>query len=469
MTESNGRVGFNLTDVGNAKRLVAAHGDSIRYVPARSAWLVWDGRRWATDETLQVPRLAKDVVRELFTELHKPASRAQRQLLLRHAENSERQSRLDAMLKSATSEHGIAQKWADFDADPWVLNVANGTIDLRTGKLRAHRKEDQLTKLIDIPFEPEALCPTWEQFLLEVFDGRIEMILYIQRAVGYSLSGDTREQCLQFLYGKGANGKSTFLYALEQITGDYGVQTEAVTLLEAEQEGRVRNDVARLAGARFVHAGELPEGKRLNEALIKSMTGNDTISARFLRQEFFEFRPTFKIWLQGNHRPLIRGTDHAIWRRVRLIPFTVKFDGEKRDSTMKERLLSELPGMLAWAVVGCLLWQNQTTLNPPDDVLAATEDYRLESDILGQFLEDCCETGPGLEVRSGDLYHAYRVWAKDAGEYIWSHTAFGRKLEDRGFGVRKSGTKIRLDLRLLPKHAVDASNRAHSDRDSRDT
>jgi putative DNA primase/helicase len=446
---SNGN-GFHLTDVGNAERLVAAHGDNIRFVPARQQWFVWDGKRWALDETLEVPRLAKSVVRELFLDLVKPAPKSHRQALLRHAENSERQSRLDAMLKAASSQRGIPQRISDFDADPWLLNVANGTIDMRTGKLRAHRKEDQITKLVDIAFDPNALCPAWEQFLLDVFANRVDMISYIQRAVGYSLTGDIREQCLQFLYGSGANGKSTFLSVLEMISGDYGSQTEAATLLEADMEGRVRNDVARLAGARMVHAGELPEGKRLNEALVKSMTGGDPMTARFLRQEFFEFRPTFKIWLQGNHRPVIRGTEYAIWRRVRLVPFTVKFEGERRDGMMTERLRAELPGILAWAVAGCLLWQKNGLLAPAD-VIAATEDYRVESDILGQFLDDRCELAPGLEVKSSELYQAYKLWAKEAGEYVWSHTAFGRKLEDRGFGVRKASTKLRLGLRLLPR------------------
>jgi putative DNA primase/helicase len=465
---TNGNGGFHLTDVGNAKRLVAAHGENLRFMPARQLWYVWDARRWAPDETLQVARLAKSVVGGLFADLLQPGSRAHRQALLRHAENSERQSRLDAMLKAATSEPGIPQRVVDFDADPWLMNCANGTVDLRTGKLQPHRKDDLITKLVDIEYQPDALCPTWEQFLLDVFDKRVDMISYIQRAVGYSLTGEISEQCLQFLYGSGANGKSTFLDVLGHISGEYGIQTEAVTLLEADQEGRVRNDVARLAGSRLVRAGELPEGKRLNEALVKSMTGGDTMSARFLRQEYFEFKPTFKIWLQGNHRPVIRGTEYAIWRRVRLIPFTVKFEGERRDGAMPDRLKAELPGILAWAVAGCLLWQ-QNGLQPPADVIAATEDYRVESDVLGQFLEDCCETGPGLEVRSSELYAAYKGWAKEAGEYVWSHTAFGRKLEDRGFGVRKVSTKLRLGLRLLPKHAEQVSmmdRRAGSERDS---
>jgi putative DNA primase/helicase len=250
------------------------------------------------------------------------------------------------------------------------------------------------------------------------------------------------------LHGSGSNGKSTFLEVLQALLGDYGVQADFATFVEKKGDGP-RNDVARLAGARMVRSSEIGEGKRLNESLVKSLTGQDTIAARYLYSEAFEFKPTFKLWLAANHKPVIRGTDHAIWRRVRLIPFTVTIRDDEKDETLKDRLLTELPGILQWAVAGCQQWL-ESGLRPPDVVMAATQAYQSESDILGAFLDECCELGTGLEVAAGDLYAAYRKWAKDNGEFELSQTAFGRRIEERGFDVRKNGIKYRRGLRLLP-------------------
>jgi putative DNA primase/helicase len=444
---------FPLTDIGNAERLVAQYGDNIRWLQAWKSWLVWDERRWIRDGTCRVEALAKTTVRNMLreaTDLEGDTKKA----IVAHAMQSESDSRIGSMIRRARAEDGIAIEFRELDQHPYLLTVQNGTLDLRTGTLGAHERGHLITKLVDVPFDPAAPCPTWEAFLHRIFDGRGDMIGYIQRAVGYSLTGDTGEQCLHLLHGSGSNGKSTFLEVLASLFGDYGVQADFATFLDKGTDGGPRNDVARLAGARMVRSSEVGEGKRLNEALVKSLTGTDTIAARFLYAESFEFRATFKLWLAANHKPVIRGADHAIWRRVRLIPFTVTIADAEKDPDLADKLRKELPGILAWAVAGCLLWRRDG-LTPPPDVVAATAEYRSESDVLGAFLDECCETGHGggpamgMEVAATEIYTAFKRWAEENGEFVLTHTAFGRRLEERGFGVRKSGVKYRRGLRLL--------------------
>lgn len=438
---------FVPSDIGNAERLVARHGGDFRYVPKWKSWMAWTGTHWERDETGRIQRACKDTLRQLAREAIDQDDKSRRDAMLKHALASEANGRINGMIERARAEPGMSIAHDVFDQRPFLLNVANGTVDLETGQLRLPERADYLTKRSPVPFDPDALCPRWEQFLLDVFDRRVDLIGYVQRAVGYSLTGDTSEQCLQLLHGAGANGKSTFLEVMQALCGDYGVQADFATFLDGRAAEGPRNDVARLAGARMVRTSEVGEGKRFNEALVKALTGSETISARFLYSEAFEFVPTFKLWFAANHKPVIRGQDHAIWRRVRLVPFDVQFDGARRDQRMKEKLLAELPGILAWAVAGALAWRRDG-LQAPADVVAATEEYRRDSDVIGAFLEDCCDVGRGLEIEASVLYKAYRQWAKDGGEHELSQTAFGRRLEERGFGVRKSGVKYRVGLRL---------------------
>ena len=442
------RLPFPLTDAGTAEELMRRHGHVFRYVPVWKSWMAYDGARWARDEYGALPRVMVAMLRRIVDEAQRIEDAELRSKLIGHAIRYESANRIDAVLRLARHIPGVAVSHDVFDASPMLLNVANGTLDLTTGELRAHQAEDLLTKMCPVAWDPESPCPRWERFLFEIFAGGEELIAYIQRAVGYSLSGDTREQCLQLGYGHGSNGKSVFLEVLQSLFGDYGAQADFATFLDGKTDGP-RNDVARLAGARMVRSSEVGEGKRFNESLVKALTGSETIAARFLYSEAFEFRPTFKLWFAANHKPVIRGTDHAIWRRVRLIPFTVQFSDDRKDKQLKDKLLAELPGILAWAVAGCLLWQERG-LEPPEDVLAATQEYRRDSDVIGSFLDDCCDVGPGTEVAASDLYRAFKAWAKENGEFELSQTAFGRRLDERGFGVRKLGTKRRVGLRLLP-------------------
>jgi putative DNA primase/helicase len=445
---------FLRTDLGNGERLIARHGRDLRYLSAWKKWLVWDGRRWAIDETKEVERRAKETIRSIWKEVfaHRDAGRTQEaQDLTKHVMSSEQDGRIRAMLARAQAEPGVAITPAQLDTDPWRLTVANGVIDLHTGELLPHDRAALATKYVPVTYDPAAECPRWHAFLHRIMAGSEELIRFLQLAVGYSLTGDTSEQALFFLYGFGRNGKSTFLEVLRQIAGEYASQADFATFLEKKGDGP-RNDVARLFGARVVTSSEVGEGKRFNESLVKSLTGSDTVAARMLYAEAFEFKPTFKLWLSANHRPVIRGTDDGIWRRMRLVPFSVQIPEAERDKTLAEALTAELPGVLAWAVQGCLLWLERG-LDTPDPVREATETYRRDSDTLGAFLEEWTEPGPDYSERAADLYEAYRRWARDAGEHELSQKSFGNQLTERAFRAEKQGSGSnrvvhRLGLRL---------------------
>jgi len=440
----------HLTDVGNAMRLVSLHGNDLRYVPEFKKWLVWDGGRWLIDGVGEIMRRAKDTAATIYVEA-KNASQAGEQpmadKLASHAGRSQAVLKLKAMIELAQSEPGIPARTTELDNNNYLLGVANGVINLETGALREPRREDLITKRALVAYDPDAHAPLFLAFLDRIMGGNSALIGFIHRAVGYSLTGLTDEQCLFFLHGSGQNGKSTLLTAIKELLGDYAMQCPAETLM-VKQGGGIPNDIARLRGARMVATSETEDGRRFAETMIKQLTGQDTIAARFLFAEYFEFIPNFKIWLAANHKPVIRGDDFAIWRRIRLIPFAVTIPPEEKDGKLPDKLRAEYPGILAWAVQGCLEWQRQG-LNPPPEVLAATEEYKSEMDLIGKWIEECCLTTPHATAKAGALYGSYKRWVEDNGGFPLSSTKFGLKLGDRGFAKEKSGTVVYRGIGLL--------------------
>jgi putative DNA primase/helicase len=432
---------FRLTDLGNAERLVDEHGPDLLRVAGD--WLAWDGRRYDRDETgARAMQLQKRAVRGMYTEAAQLDDADERKRLAEHAARSESERALRAALNLAASDPAVIADPDTLDADPMLLNVTNGALELDTGTLREHRRDDRCTLAAGAPYDPDAKCPRWLAVLGRIFANDAELIDFIRRAFGYMLTGRTDEQILFLLHGNGANGKSVLLAILRALLGDYARNTPASTLLERRNGGdSIPNDLARLRGVRAVTAAETGDGRRLDEERVKALTGSDVISARFMRGEWFDFQPVFKLALATNHLPVIRGTDHAMWRRVRLIPFTVTIPDDEQDRTLTGKLLDELPGILTWAVTGCLDWQRHG-LQAPDAVMAATASYREESDTLGQFIDDACELHPDATENAAQLYTAYSTWCEINGErFPLTQTAFGRRLTERDIPAHRTGAQ----------------------------
>jgi putative DNA primase/helicase len=430
-----------LTDVGNAQRFVAQHRGRVHYVYDWRTWLLWVGTHWARDPGNGIMQLAKETARHLYHEADTEDSLDARRKAASWAIQSESEKRLRAMMALAQSEPGIAVTPDALNADPWLLNVLNGTLDLRTSTLRPHRREDLITKLVPVAYEPLARCPQWLGFLERIFPGKGALVGFLQRALGYALTGLTTEQVLFILWGTGANGKSTLLTSAVGLLADYAVSTRPETFM-VKKGDTIPNDVARLKDARLVIAVEADTGQRLDEGRVKGMTGGDPLTARFMRAEFFDFTPTFKVFLATNHRPEIRGTDHAIWRRIRLIPFTVTIPEAEQDRQLGERLRAEWPGILAWAVAGCRAWSTQG-LGTPEEVSDATAAYQADMDVLGEFLDERCVRQADGTIAAGELYEAYLGWCHAAGERKpLSKRTFGLRLLERGFRrVRRADTR----------------------------
>jgi len=432
------------TDLGNARRLVRQHGDDLRYCFPFKSWLVWDRTRWVLDNTGEIERRARHTVAQMYTEASSKGTSAARKAMANWAKGSESRHRLNAMIDIARAEDAVPVKPDQLDADPWVLNCKNGTLDLRTGELRPHRRGDFLTKIVPVEYDENATCPKWIRFLLDVLPDP-DLRAFLALAVGYSLTGITNEHCLFFAYGTGRNGKSTFFETILALLADYSHKMPTETLMVGKRTpGGASPDVARLPGTRFVVAAEVEEGRWLAESLVKDLVGGDTLTARQLYQDYIDFRPSHKLWMYGNHRPVIRGTDMAIWRRIHLIPFTVTIEADKVDRDLPQKLAAELPGILAWAARGCLDWQ-RSGLQVPQLVSDATSEYRRNEDEIGRFLDDCCVDDIYATVTKSDLYDAYREWGGDM-----SKRRFGAKLRDRGIVEdRTSGTRFWLGVGLL--------------------
>jgi putative DNA primase/helicase len=437
------------TDLGNARRLRRLVGRDLRYVSAWGEWLVWSGTHWQRDQTGEVERRAKHVVETLYLEAATETDSDRRKALGKHALISESARSIRNMIALAQTEPGIAVPPDAFDRDPWLLNCLNGTLELRAGGLRPHDRTDLITRCVPVAYDPASAAPTFEAFLGRIFAERPALIGFVQRAVGYALTGDTREQVLFLCWGSGANGKTTLMQAVAAVLADYAATLAADTLLARKGDATmVMNDLSTLQGARFVVAVESDMGRRLAEALVKQVTGGEAIKVKRLFADVYSITPTFKLWIGTNHKPVIRGTDHAIWRRIRLIPFDVAIPEAEQDHGLIEKLHAESAGILRWAVEGCLAWQRDG-LGTPEEVRRATADYRAQMDSLEDFLGERCLVEPEVSLAASELYEAYTDWAKRNGEPALSNKALSLHLRERGFEPTRSKSERRwLGLRL---------------------
>ena len=422
---------FALTDLGNAERLVARHGHDLRYCRAWRKWLVWDGCRWAVDATGEVERRANQTVRAIYQEAQEEPDADRRAALAKHAVRSEAESRLRDLVQRAQTEPGIPIKPEQLDTDPWLLNVQNGTLDLRTGVCRPHDRCDLLTKLAPVAYDPHAQAPLWAAFLDLVMGGNAALIGFLQREAGYALTGDTSERAIFIHHGRGRNGKTTFAETLAHVLGDYATATRPETLL-AKRGDPIPNDLAALKGARLVFTSETEGNKHLAESLVKQLTGRDTMKARFLYGEYFDFTPAFKVLVSTNHKPVIHGADEAIWDRIRLVPWNKRIPDSSVDKHLLEKLRAEAPGILAGLVAACLDWQRDG-LGAPPEVVTATQEYRDEMDPLAEFIEACCVVGEQCWALATALYKAYTAYAEEAlpKHARLTQTAFGLLLAQR--------------------------------------
>lgn len=427
---------FKLTELGNAERIAYEYGHVIKFVND-IGWFIWDGKRWKVDTKKEIERITAKVLRSLSKSEDEAESKWSRMCERRNI----RMNSIKDLMPLVPGERG------DFDRHKFLFNVENGVVDLKTGKLLQHDRELGLTKITNITFDENAKCPEWLKFLDQIFLGDQALVEYMQRLIGYSLTGDISEQIMMFLVGGGSNGKSTFINTIKDLMGDYGKQAKSDTFIKKKESG-ANNDIARLVGSRFVSAIESEEGEKLADSFVKQITGGEPVLARFLRQEFFEFIPEFKVFFTTNHKPIIGGLDEGIWRRVKLIPFNLSLPAHKRDKRLPEKLSLEMPGILNWAIEGCMKWQ-QDGLKEPKVVAEATGKYKDDMDILAPFLDEVCyveeRENESIMIEAKELYNVYERWCFNSGERSLGNRSFYRMLETKGFGKTKgTGNKTFL-------------------------
>jgi putative DNA primase/helicase len=446
---------YSFDDTGNAERFIDCFGEVVRYGYVNKKWFYYDGRRWISDYVGATLRMIDQTVEAMGKDLQLYLAKCEdikeaeavEKAFNKHVKASRSNNRKTAMLKQSAQSVPVLPE--DFDRHKLLLNVPNGTVDLNTGQIQTHNRNDFITKVTYTEYKQHS-APRWELFLDEIFGGDRELIRYIQKAVGYSLTGETSEDCVFFCFGQGRNGKSTFLEAIRWILGDYAANIQPESIMVKAMSSSNTGDIARLRGARFVTCSEPGEGMRLNEGLVKQLTGGDVITASKKYEDEFEFHPEFKLWMSTNHKPIIRGTDLGIWSRVRLIPFTQTFALKDCDKALPHKLRQEAPGILQWAVEGCLLWRSEG-LALPAAIQQATDEYRGEMDVLSAFISDCCHTGYG-ETKAADLFQAYLKWAAENNEYKMTNTRFGREIRGRFERVKKEKGLVYLNVKLTDEY-----------------
>src|SRR6266566_6749105 len=449
---------FRNTDTGNAERLVRKFGYRFRYVRETNEWRVWDTKRWNKDRAGMIDRAAKEVVQEIFSEAMGEQDEDSRNSKLSWAMRSEGRAQRNAMIDLAAKERSVISNTEDYDQNPWLFNCQNGTIDLKIGKLHPHYKADMLTAISPVTYDPEAKCPMWDGFVREIMGGDQEMIDFLARAAGYTLSGDTGIQAMFFLSGSGANGKGVFLEVLRHVIGGYAQDASFETFIDSKNKSEHRNDLAALAGARFVTASESQDGHRLDEALIKKLTGGDPVTCRKIYGDPFTYFPQFKIWMHSNYKPVIRGTDWGIWRRVKMIHFDVTIPDDRRDEALAAKLKAEASGVLNWMLRGLADYLKFGSMMYPAKVNEATNEYRESQDVIGQFMKAKCVVGEHCEAKQSDVYSAYRFWADTNKEYVLPERRFSEAMKKHGVKAKhkKNGNwYVGIGLLVAPSCPVN--------------
>lgn len=425
-----------------AMQFADQHDDTLRYVSKQSRWLIYDGKRWLPDEKMRIFTLVRKFCRNVSASVNDPHD----------SKTIAHKNTVASIEYLIRSDERLAATVHEWDTDLWLLNTPGGTVDLKTGKLRAHSADDHITKITAVT--PSGECPLWLKFLDRVTGGDREFQGFLQRMCGYALSGSTKEHALFFLHGGGGNGKGVFLQTVSRLTMEYHCNAP-ISTFTVSQGDRHPTEIADLCGARLVTVAETEQGRQWSESLIKQLTGGDPMKARFMRQDLFEFTPQLTLLISGNHKPTLNTVDIAIRRRMNLLPFTQTIGPEERDVDLPEKLEAEWPGILQWMIEGCLEWQRQG-LAAPQSVIDATDEYLANEDALATWLLDKCEVKPGYKVGSGKLFAEWSEWCSDAGEVAGKRKHFNDQMNGKGFRQDRENTGVMFyGIRLKQVYGSD--------------
>lgn len=450
-----------MNDLGRAKMFTMDYRNTVKFSHTMNSWYIWDGKRWQIDASGKIHQCAKNTIKNMYTSVlpHIDDTDVRKKFLgsLIKAEN---QNALKSMLESASNEHGIPIDVLDFDTQKGLINVENGIVDLQTGKLLKHDKSYKMTRMLSLEYDKTNKCDKWLTFLDETFEGDKNLIEFIKRFLGYSLTGYTDEQVFCIFYGHGSNGKGTLIDTIMNVMGEYAKTTEPETIIKKKYERSSTNDLADLWGARFVTTSETESYQELDEGRVKRITGQDAIKCRFLYKDLFEYFPEYKLVLLTNHEPVIKSQDYSIWRRVLKIPFNVKRPKEEWNLNLRTELIDEREGIFAWLVEGAVAW-HKDGLKVPETVIQATEDYKDDLDVIGDFLDMCTDDGENLQVRNIDLFRCYEQWCEGTNNKPFTNRTFSRSLVEREYknikisGLRgKKGLDIKNDIKHLMENEI---------------
>lgn len=428
---------MQFTDMTNRDFFLKAFPNQIIYCKEWDKFLVWDKTNWTVDNYGKVEEMAVNFIRDMYRGVRYIQDRILAADFEKHIIKSESLRRIQAMIGLCKMTEQIKVRSDNLDTDNYLFNTKNCSINLTTYTAKDSEQNDFATKCSNVIYDPNAECPTWEKFLMQIFNNDYELIDYVQKAIGYSLSGDVSEQCLFIMWGCGANGKSTFLNTIQEILGDYSCSASTDSFMK--KNGDQSNDIARLRGMRLVTTSEVEQGEALSESLIKQITGEDELTARFLYGEYFSFRPTFKIFMATNHKPKIKGSDNGIWRRIKLIPFTVTIPPEQRDKNLGAKLKAEASGILNWMLRGYAKWKEEG-LKDPAVVREANEEYRDDMDSVGAFIRECLNVDATNQMRlpNKNIYEVYLKWTSENNESPLTQKGLATRLQEKGFSKKSS-------------------------------